>query len=60
MLISNGRADPLVSTDETERLASLLRRAGADVDVAWQPGGHQLSQADVTIARDWLARAPIS
>jgi phospholipase/carboxylesterase len=60
VLISNGLSDPLVSTDETERLASLLGRAGADVDVAWQPGGHQLSQADVTIARDWLARAPIS
>ncbi len=60
VLISNGLSDPLVSTDETERLALLLGRAGADVDVAWQPGGHQLSQADVTIARDWLARAPIS
>jgi predicted esterase len=60
VLISNGRADPLVSPDETERLASLLRRSGAHVDVAWQPGGHQLAQADVTSAHDWLARAPIS
>lgn len=60
VLISNGLSDPLVSTAETERLALLLGRAGADVDIAWQPGGHQLSQADVTIARDWLARAPIA
>jgi phospholipase/carboxylesterase len=57
VLISNGRADPLVSEEETGRLASLLESAGADVDVGWQPGGHSLSQADVTLAREWLSRA---
>jgi len=57
VLISNGRTDPLVSEEETGRLASLLKKAGAHVDVAWQPGGHQLLQADVTLARDWLSRA---
>jgi phospholipase/carboxylesterase len=58
VLISNGRADPLVSEEETARLASLLKSAGADVQVAWQPGGHQLSPADVTLAREWWSRAP--
>ena len=42
VLISNGRVDPLVSEQETERLARLLQRAGADVEVHWQPAGHQL------------------
>ena len=54
VLISNGRSDPLVSSDETERLAALLRRTGAHVDIAWQPGGHQLTQGDVTVAQRWL------
>jgi predicted esterase len=62
VLLSNGRTDPLVAAAETERLAALLRRAGADVTVAWQPGGHQLTRADVERAREWLAavysRAP--
>ncbi len=54
VLISNGRADPIVSMDETNRLAALLRDAGATVDLAWQSAGHQLTQADVATARDWL------
>jgi predicted esterase len=29
--------------------------AGADVTVAWQPAGHELTQSDVTAAREWLA-----
>src|SRR3977135_4353610 len=31
VLISNGRVDPLVSAEETEHLAALLRSAGAEV-----------------------------
>lgn len=54
VLISNGRADPIVSLEETERLASLLRSAGADVDVRLHPGGHQLTQGDLTAAQAWL------
>jgi predicted esterase len=56
VLISNGRMDPLVSADETERLSALLRSAGADVSVAWQNGGHELTEADMITAREWLAR----
>jgi predicted esterase len=55
VLLSNGSADPLVPAAETERLASLLRAAGADVTVEMQPAGHHLTQRDVTRARDWLA-----
>jgi predicted esterase len=54
VLISNGRTDPLVSLAETERLTKLFRDTGADVTLEWQPGGHQLTQGDVTIARGWL------
>ena len=56
VLLSNGRSDPLVSAEETERLAGLLRSAGADVTVSWQNAGHELTDRDVTTAREWLAR----
>lgn len=54
VLISNGRLDPLVSTEETERLARLFQHAGADVEVHWQPAGHQLMPSDFTVAKNWL------
>lgn len=54
-LISNGRSDPTVSPQETERLAKLLQRAGADVELHWQPADHQLMPSDFSAARTWLA-----
>jgi phospholipase/carboxylesterase len=54
VLISNGRMDPIVSEQETQRLARLLQRAGADVEVHWQPAGHQLMPSDFTVAKTWL------
>ena len=56
VLISNGRSDPLVAPEQTERLAALLREAGADVTVTWQPGGHELTPADISQATAWLDR----
>ena len=55
VLLSNGRMDPLVSPGETERLAALLRSAGADVSLVWQAAGHQLTQDDLIQARQWVA-----
>jgi phospholipase/carboxylesterase/glyoxalase family protein len=54
VLISNGEVDPIVSREETERLARLLQRAGANVEVHWQPAGHQLMPADFSVAKAWL------
>jgi predicted esterase len=48
--------DPLVSAEETERLAALLRSAGADATVSWQNSGHDLTERDVITAREWLAQ----
>ena len=56
VLISNGKMDPLVSAEETERLAALLRSGGADVTVSWQNAGHELTDRDVITAREWLAQ----
>jgi predicted esterase len=54
VLLSNGRHDPLVAPEETERLAALLEKAGANVTVAWQAAGHEATRADVIAAREWL------
>jgi len=59
VLISNGRMDPLVSAEETEHLAALLRSGGAAVTVAWQAAGHELTASDITTAREWLAQQPL-
>jgi len=58
ILISAGRADPLVPPTETERLAEQFRQRGAQVDLRWQPGGHTLSQAEALAARAWLTEQP--
>ena len=54
VLISNGEHDALVSVKETERLASLLRAAGAEVTVVMQRVGHQLISDDLAAAKNWL------
>jgi predicted esterase len=54
VLISNGRADPIVPLAETERLATLLRDAGAEVTLIWQSAGHHLLPEDLLRAREWL------
>ena len=56
VLLSQGRQDPLIPASGAERLAAILRAAGADVELAWQPGGHGLTQGDVSVAADWLSR----
>lgn len=54
VLIGAGRRDPIVSEEETERLAALLRQAGADVTLFRQPGGHALTQGEASAAALWL------
>jgi phospholipase/carboxylesterase len=54
VLISNGSNDPMVPREETDRLAKLFHRAGADVEVHWQPTGHQLMPGDFAVAKTWL------
>ncbi len=54
VFMSNGRTDSLIPAADAERLAELLRQAGASVTLQWQPGGHQLTRQDVAQAQEWL------
>jgi phospholipase/carboxylesterase len=55
-LIISGAMDPLMPPERAARLASLLAGYGAVVDHRTVPSGHELSQADVTLAKQWLQR----
>lgn len=52
--LAAGRADTLVPPENTERLAQLLRKAGAEVTLDWQPGGHGIGPEEIQAARTWL------
>lgn len=54
VFLGAGRQDPIAPPAETEKLAALLRRAGADVTLDWQPGGHGLSREEAQAASAWL------
>jgi phospholipase/carboxylesterase len=54
VLIVSGKSDPIIPPANSERLAAMLEQAGAEVSHRTLPVGHQLSQADLTYARDWL------
>ncbi|KJC41172.1 hydrolase [Bradyrhizobium sp. LTSP849] len=55
VLLLSGQADPIVPASNSAHLAALLSQAGASVTRKVLPAGHQLSQADVTLARDWIS-----
>jgi predicted esterase len=54
VFISAGRQDPLAAVAETERLAALLRSAGAEVTISWQLSGHALTREEAAAAANWL------
>jgi phospholipase/carboxylesterase len=53
--LAAGRSDAIVPAENTEQLTELLREAGAEVQLDWQPRGHELGDAEVEAARRWLA-----
>ena len=57
VLLLSGAMDPIAAADSTARLVSALGAAGADVLHRELAAGHEVSQADITIARSWLASA---
>jgi phospholipase/carboxylesterase len=54
--INAGVADPIVTPEQSEALAALLRQAGASVSLDWVKVGHTLSPTDLEIGARFLAR----
>jgi phospholipase/carboxylesterase len=53
-LIVSGARDPIAPPVNAARLKAMLEHAGAHVEHRTLPGGHELSQGDVNLAREWL------
>ena len=56
VLLGGGMHDAIVSRDLTEALAAMLASFGAETEVYWHPGGHELGQVDLTAAKQWVSR----
>lgn len=54
ILILSGAMDPIVPAENAARLARMLKRAGARLRHETLPAGHQLTQADMRLTREWL------
>jgi phospholipase/carboxylesterase len=54
VLLSSGHEDPIVPVENAERLATMLREAGADVTLRFETSGHSLVSSEIQNARNWL------
>ena len=52
--IGAGDQDPIIPASETQRLATLFRRGGADVTIRFAHATHGLTNAEVKMARLWF------
>jgi len=52
--IGAGDQDTIIPTSESQGLAELLRRSGADVTIRFFDAGHNLANDEIETARDWL------
>jgi predicted esterase len=57
VLLAAGRNDPIVPPENAEQLAAIFQKAGADVSMQWVEGGHQLTAAELELAKRWLQEA---
>ncbi len=56
--IGAGNQDPIIPISETQRLLELVRNAQADVTIRFFTAGHNLTNNEIEIARDWLLNWP--
>lgn len=55
IFMASGARDPIIEPENSERLVTLLREAGADVTLEWLPTGHGLTRGEIETAARWLA-----
>jgi predicted esterase len=54
VLIAAGRSDPIIPPAQTEALAQLLTKAGAEVTMHWSNAGHGLTREDLEAGQRWM------
>ncbi|MFL6590831.1 MAG: alpha/beta hydrolase [Chthoniobacterales bacterium] len=53
-LICSGNRDPIIPVENVERLAAMLREAGAEISHRFEETSHQLVFSEIETARKWL------
>jgi predicted esterase/catechol 2,3-dioxygenase-like lactoylglutathione lyase family enzyme len=56
VFIGAGERDAMAPRDSVERLATLLRDAGADVALHWTGAGHTITKDELAAAQQWIER----
>jgi phospholipase/carboxylesterase/glyoxalase family protein len=57
IFVSDGRRDPIVAPANAEQLVSQMRGYGAEVELNWYEGGHELSREEILTAQRWFESA---
>ena len=57
VFMAAGMRDQMIPPDNTERLAGILREAGAKVALRWRDTGHALTYEEVEEAKKWLSKS---
>jgi phospholipase/carboxylesterase len=55
VFMASGQRDQMIPPDNSQRLADILREAGAEVDLRWRNTGHGLTYEEVGEAKEWLS-----
>jgi phospholipase/carboxylesterase len=56
VLLLSGQSDPIIPAENAARLAATLESAGALVRREILPAGHQLTEKDAALAKDWISK----
>jgi phospholipase/carboxylesterase len=56
VLVVSGRRDTIISPQGAVELAGTLRRYGAAVTLHEENSGHELTAAELEVARGWIAK----
>jgi predicted esterase len=54
VLIAAGKQDPIVQPEQSQALADLLGRTGAEVTLHWSNAGHGLTREDLDAGEEWM------
>jgi predicted esterase len=54
VFIGGGRHDPIATPQQTQSLADLLARTGAEVTTHWSNAGHGLAREDIEASERWM------
>ena len=54
VFVGAGRRDQMTPPGDVDRLVGLLRGAGATVELHWEPGGHEVTEAEIGAAKEFI------